>query len=104
MEGILKVTPEKLISTSQEFSSNGDTISSLTQQMIDIVTSLSSFWQGDASSAYSAQFNQLNDDIQMLVKMVKEHLTDLQTMASKFTSTENQNIDIIQNLSGDVIV
>lgn len=63
MEGILKVTPEKLISTSQEFSSNGDTISSLTQQMIDIVTSLSSFWQGDASSAYSAKFNQLNDDI-----------------------------------------
>ena len=57
MEGILKVTPEKLISTSQEFSSNGDTISSLTQQMIDIVTSLSSFWQGDASSAYSAKFN-----------------------------------------------
>ena len=104
MEGILKVTPEKLISTSQEFSSNGDTISTLTQQMTEIVTGLSSIWQGDAASAYSAKFNQLNDDIQMLVKMVKEHSNDLQTMANKFTSTENENLDIIQSLSGDVIV
>lgn len=104
MEGVLKVTPEKLISTSQEFSSTGDSISSLTQQMTDIITGLSSFWQGDASAAYSAKFNQLNDDIQMLIKMVKEHSSDLQTMANKFTSTENENLDIIQNLSGDVIV
>ena len=40
MEGILKVTPEKLIQASNEFSQTGKTISSLTSEMMSIVNGL----------------------------------------------------------------
>ncbi len=61
--GILKVTPEKLIEASAEFSSTGKTIRALTQEMNEIVTSLKPVWMGEAASGYGAKFAELSDDI-----------------------------------------
>ena len=44
MTGTIKVSPEKLLSTSAEFSSQGNTIISLTGEMMNIVASMSSVW------------------------------------------------------------
>ena len=52
MEGILKVTPEKLIQTSGEFSGVGTQIKNLTSEMMEQVQSMKSIWQGEAASAY----------------------------------------------------
>ena len=53
--GILKVTPEKLISTSTEFGATGRTIRSLTQEMKDIVDSLKSVWIGSRGCEFRTE-------------------------------------------------
>jgi len=104
MEGILKVTPEKLIQASEEFSSTGKTISSLTQEMTTIINGLKSIWQGDASTAYSNKFNGLQDDIEKINRMIQEHVTDLNEMAREYQTAEAVNMDESSKLLTEVIV
>ncbi len=103
MDGILKVTPEKLISTASEFSSTGSSINSITTEMMSIVNGLKSTWQGDAATTYSTKFNQLQDDMDRMHRMIQEHVTDLNEMATKYQAAESANSDLGSSLSGDVI-
>lgn len=104
MEGILNVTPEKLISTAQEFSASGQTVSSLTQQMTTLVKGLSSSWQGEASTAYVNKFNQLQDDIEKFNRMIQEHVNDLTEMARVYQEAESANVEVASRLPTDALV
>lgn len=104
MEGTLRVTPEQLESTASEFSSKASAISTLTTNMMNTVTGLSSAWEGDASTAYTNKFKELADDIQRMINMVKEHSTDLTEMAQVYRSAETANTEEAQALAGDVII
>lgn len=104
MEGTLRVTPEQLINTASEFSSIGSTVANLTEQMTTTVTGLASIWQGEAATSYVNRFNGLNDDIQKLVAMIREHSTDLNEMAQAYMSSDDKNVQLAETLSSDVIV
>ena len=104
MEGIIKVTPEVLISTSTEFSSQGSQIGALTTQMMELINSLPGSWVGEAGAAYVAKFAGLEDDIQRILNMISEHVEDLNTMAQTYITTEQQVSEMAQSLSSDVIV
>ncbi|MDO5574790.1 MAG: WXG100 family type VII secretion target [bacterium] len=104
MEGILKVTPEKLIQASTEFSSTGKTISSLTQEITTIMNGLKSIWQGDAATGYGNKFNGLQDDIEKINRMIQEHVTDLNEMAREYQSAETANTEESSRLLTEVIV
>ena len=104
MEGILNVTPEKLISTAQEFSASGQTVSSLTQQMTTLVKGLSSSLQGEASTAYVNKFNQLQDDIEKFNRMIQEHVNDLTEMARVYQEAESANVEVASGLPTDALV
>lgn len=104
MEGILNVTPEQLRSTSSDFQSKGQQVSSLTTEMMELVTNLSSAWEGDAASAYINKFKELSDDIQKMINMITEHTNDLNDMAKTYEDAERKNVEAAQTLSGDVIV
>lgn len=103
MEGIIKVTPEKLISTAEEFNSTNSQIQNLTQQMISTVDALKSVWEGDAATAYSNKFHQLEDDMNRMHSMINEHVTDLKSMAQNYQSAEQANAEVGNALAGDVI-
>ena len=47
--GILKVTPEKLSQAASEFSNSGKNINAMTIEIMSIVDSLKSIWQGNAA-------------------------------------------------------
>ncbi len=104
MEGIIKVNSEQLAQTAAEFGSKAGVVGNLTSEMTNMVTSLASSWEGEASNAYVAKFRGLDNDIQMLIKMVQEHSTDLEEMARLYQEAENQNMEEISSLSSDVIV
>lgn len=104
MEGNILVTPEELIATAGEFSTQGTTIANLTSEMTNKVTSLSSAWEGDAATAYINKFKGLEDDIQKMIRMVNEHVRDLQDMAAAYQQAESANIEEIGSLSSDVII
>ena len=103
MEGILKVTPEKLMSTADEFQTTGGQVRSLTQEMISIVDSLKSSWEGEAATAYSTKFHQLEDDMEKMHRMIDEHVKDLNEMANQYKTAESANVDTSSALTGDVI-
>ena len=103
MEGYLKVSPEKLRTTSSEFASEGTVVSSLTQQMMNIVTGLATAWEGEASSAYINKFKQLQEDINQINKMIQEHVSDLDEMAKNYETGEQKNTEAAGALPGDVI-
>lgn len=103
MEGYLKVTPEKLISTSGEFQQSGSRIRNLTREMINIVDSLRSVWEGEAASAYNTKFHQLDDDMERMHRMIEEHVKDLSEMARQYQLAETSNIEFGNALAGDVI-
>lgn len=104
MEGTLRVTPEQLESTANEFASKGTTVGNLTTQMTQLVEGLSSIWDGEAATTYTAKFRQLDDDIQKIIRMIQEHSNDLNEMARVYREAETTNQDEIEGLSGDVIV
>jgi WXG100 family type VII secretion target len=104
MEGILNVTPEQLISTATDFQGKGNTVSSLTSEMMSLVTGLSSAWEGEAKTAYVTKFQMLEDDIQKMINMVTEHVNDLNDMARSYQEAESKNVEEAGTLSGDVIV
>ncbi|MCR4740044.1 MAG: WXG100 family type VII secretion target [Lachnospiraceae bacterium] len=103
MEGMLKVTPEKLLQASGEFSQTGKTISSLTAEMISIVNSLKSVWQGEAANSYNARFNSLQDDIEKINRIIQEHVNDLNEMAREYQNAENAGIEAGSVLASEAV-
>ena len=104
MTGNLLVTPEKLISTSQEFSGAASQVQTITNQMMETINSLASTWAGEAHTAYHTQFNALNDDMARIHKMIMEHSTDLTEMAANYKQAESTNVEAGSSLQADVIV
>lgn len=103
MTGTLKVTPEKLVSTAQEFKSQGQRIRSLTQQMLSIVNSLSGGWEGEAQRAYATRFRTLDGDMAQIQLKINEHVSDLNDMASTYKQAESTNTQNISGLSSNYI-
>lgn len=103
MEGTILVTPEQLESTANEFNGIMTQVQRLASSMTDQVNGLGAKWQGDASQAYINKFNQLNDDIAKLTAMINEHVTDLNEMAARYRSTEQENEELGNSLAGDIL-
>ena len=103
MEGILRVSPEKLTEGASNFSASGKTINTLTSEMMNTVKNLSSVWEGEASSAYINKFSQLQDDIERMNRMIQEHVNDLNEMVVNYRDAENINTQESGGLQGDVI-
>lgn len=103
MTGTIKVTPEKLMQASAEFSSEGSNIAALTAEMVNIAVSLASVWEGDASTAYITKFKSLESDIQVMNRMIQEHTNDLQQMAELYVSAETANIEDASALASGII-
>lgn len=104
MEGTLRVTPEKLISAATEFSACGNTVSSLTQQMMTMVNGLSSVWSSETAAKYNTKFSALQSDIDKMNRMIQEYVTDLNDMARNYQDAETYGDERTASLATDVIV
>ena len=104
MQGLLRVTPEKLISASSEFASTASQMNSMTSEMMSLVQSLRSVWQGEASTSYSNRFSSLQSDMDKLYRMVTEHSKDLNEMAEGYMQAEKANADKGNSMKANVVV
>lgn len=104
MEGILKVTPEKLIQTSGEFATTGNQMKSLTSEMMSLVQGMKGIWQGEAANAYGNKFQSLQTDMDKLYRMVQEHVKDLQEMAALYQKAEAGNAQQGGSLNSNVVI
>ena len=104
MEGIIRVSPQLLSSTASEFGTQGNSISNLTAEMLNLVAGMAASWEGEAATAYITRFRGLEDDIQRINRMVQEHSMDLQEMAQIYSEADMANAEEANALSSDVIV
>lgn len=104
MEGILKVTPEKLLQTSGEFAVTGSQIKNLTSEMMSQVQGMKGIWQGEAAQAYGNRFHSLQADMDRLYRMVQEHVKDLQEMAGQYQRAEAGNAQQGGSLNASVVI
>lgn len=104
MTGTFKVDTSKLVSTANSLDTTGNQIKNITTQMTTLVNDLSgAIWTSDAATAYKKKFGELQDDINRMVKMVSEHVTDLNDMAKEYERAEEANVSLANALAGDVI-
>ena len=104
MTGILKVTPEKLISAAQSFSASAGSIQNITSNMLSTVDSLNSTYAGEAATVYYNKAHGLQESISRMIRMIKEHSSDLQAMAQEYQNAERAVQEASSVLQTDVIV
>lgn len=71
--------------------------------MLNIIASMSSTWEGDAAVSYMTKFKSLESDIQVMNRMIQEHINDLQQMANVYSSAEQANTDDAASLASGII-
>ena len=103
MEGMLRVTPEKLLQTSGEFAALGNQMKNLTGEMLSLVKRLSGVWQGEAASAYGNKFDSLSPDMEKLYRMVQEHVQDLLEGARPYQTADKGNMEQGSGLGSNII-
>lgn len=104
MIGTIRVTPERLMTTAQDFATQSAKLNETTDNMLGLVDSLNCFWHGEASQAFTNRFKLLQDDMCRMYKMIQEHAHDLEQMAENYREAEERNEAEVQDLSADVII
>lgn len=100
----LKVTPAKLSSKATEFSADAKTMKGITDQMFQLIKQLNGdVWSGTAEKAYTDRFKQLENDCEMLVKMIREFSDDLKDIADEYSKAEKANEETARALKVNVI-
>ena len=103
MEGIIKVSSEKLSSAAGEFGTQGNTVRTITDNMLNLASGLISVWEGEAAQTYMRKFNELEDDMQRIFRMIQEHSEDLKEMAANYQNADRQNEEAAAALGTDII-
>lgn len=104
MDAMLKVTPEKLTETAQEFSSTESNIRTLSEEMISIVESMKPIWQGEAATGFANRFAALSDDMNRLYAMVRKHADDLTEMANEYIQAETESENLASGLATEAVI
>lgn len=104
MAGItLKVTPEELKSKAQQIQGQIERFEAAWNNVVQIVGSSRGYWQGDAGNVHQKQFRLYQEDVEKVVRRLKEHPVDLLKMAGVYEESERRVQEKIRELSGDVI-
>ena len=105
MNGItLKVSPDVLKSKAQEIESEINRIQSYWKQISKMILNSRSYWAGEASEEHQKYRVDVEDDMQVIFKRLREHPRDLLSMADIYISTEQEVIEEVSVLPDDVIV
>jgi WXG100 family type VII secretion target len=103
MNGTLTVEPAKLKATASSFQQTSSAIKNLTNQMTQTVNALTgTVWEGEAAQQYKSKFAGLQDEMQRIDRMIQEHVSDLQEMASSYEQAENTAAQTASSLKQDI--
>lgn len=103
MTGTLRVTPEKLVSAADVFSSSAGHLKRTTDEMQSMVHSLDHYWKSEASSTYIRKFNSLGKSMTLLYRMIDEHSRDLKQMALNYNKVEESNLSAFSMLNASIL-
>ncbi|HQK34912.1 MAG TPA: WXG100 family type VII secretion target [Spirochaetales bacterium] len=88
MDITLKVQPDVLIAKAGELAAEKNTISGLMEQAKSDINSLAGSWRSEASDEYQGRFRQVYDDIENMLAIVTEYISDLNEVANVYSTAE----------------
>jgi len=104
MSIVLKVTPQKLRTTAEEFNAKNENIRTCTGEMISQITQISGdVWSGDAATAYISKFKGLQENIDLMCTRLKTQASNLETIAMEYESAESSNESLASGLASSII-
>lgn len=99
----LKVAPEELKKKSGEIQKEIADIEKDFAKIDEYVTGTKKYWEGDASDRHIKGYTEMKDDFKTIIKRLKEHPKDLETMAGVYEETESTIKTIASALPTDVL-
>jgi WXG100 family type VII secretion target len=101
MDISLKVQPEVLLAKSGELANEKTTIIGLMDQAKSEITSLTGTWKSEASDEFQGRFKQIYDDIDNMLAIVSEYISDLNEVANIYTTAEKAAKSAAEGLPTD---
>lgn len=100
----LKVSTSVLKAKSQEILKQIKEIEKNWKLLYDCVDKSQNYWVGEASNQHRRSIADDKQDMEQVIKKLKEHPKDMLTMAGVYIETEKQATKIANALPKDVIV
>ncbi|SFL17540.1 WXG100 family type VII secretion target [Lachnospiraceae bacterium KH1T2] len=99
----LKVAPERVRSTAEQFNEQANQVKNLANTISQIISAMSSIWQGEAASAYTNKIKSMNENLTVICTKITKHGTHLQEIAAEYQSAERANTEASSALSSSLI-
>lgn len=100
---VLKVTPQQLKIKAEQVSKEISEMTLAFEELAQIVSRTAHYWIGDAGDTHRDIYEKNKDDIEVMLRRLKEHPTDLLVMAGVYEDTEIKAENISMQLPEDVI-
>lgn len=101
MDITLKVQPDVLIAKAGELATEKTAIIGLMDQAKSDVSSLVGVWKSEASDEYQGRFKQVYDDIENMLAIVTEYVSDLNEVANVYSTAEKAAKSAAEGLPTD---
>ena len=98
-----RVQPDVLDEKAQIVSSQVKSIEDLFKSIQSTVSSTRNYWIGEAGNTHRKAFQSQKDDIETILKRLKEHPVDLRKIAGTYRDGEKVVADIMNGLPNNLI-
>lgn len=99
----IKVRPEVLDQKAQEVTAAVTQMEQLFESIQETVNRTQYYWIGEAGNVHRSAFREQKDDIEELLKRLKEHPVDLQKIANTYRTTEDLLARTTSQMSSNLI-
>ena len=90
MAGIIRVTPEELISMSNRYASEGSQVGEQVTRLDQMIQELESIWEGQSSQAFSEQYQSLRPSFLKMQQLLEDISSQLNSTAKALEDADAQ--------------
>ena len=90
MAGRIKATPEQMRGTAAKFGKEATNLGQSMTRMKQLINSLNSFWEGDATQAYKERYNTLEKSFKNAQELMEELDKNLRASAQILEETDRK--------------
>lgn len=100
----LKVDTNQMKAKANQVSNEVKQIETQWRNLQNVVKASKGYWQGDASNEHQKYLKEVSDDVEKIIRRMKEHPVDLMKMAGIYVAAENDAKSLSGKLPDNVIL
>lgn len=99
----VKVSTDVLKRQANEVSRRISSLTTRFVQLESVVRNTRGYWIGEAGEMHRSVYEEQKEDVELMLRRLKEHPTDLLRIAGIYEETEAKQVDLFQSLEENVI-